>query len=706
MILKTLLSTFLQVRAFAEPDWQNEKPHLYLLTNATVGELAVLQKRIQRTLRVIVHESAAASIGAGVLGGFNVQCVSGKNTQLARDLISDSINRGMPAVLIERGFSVEFLDEVMNKARVPTRVVVSGRDGLLDISQHHPVLSLQPFSSALRVYFSETIAPAEYSRERIQQWQLRLSARALDDHSALKGTLVRACLAGLKKRQTNVVMIDAGQGGKSLTGGMLIAIAWQISLELKKKRSRRIGIVLPPGIAATVANLACLMADKIPVNLNFTVGRASVESAMRTGEISDMISARQLKSKLKDFPWPEGKNLIDIGDELKSIDKIGVLQKRWTVFWSSASVLADRLGLPEKGNHEEAGLLFTSGSSGEPKGVPLSHRNILANTAQVSAVLRLSELPSLLGCLPVFHSFGFTVGLWWPLIRGPKVITYPSPLDFAKLIETIEKYEIALYVTTPTFLRSVMKKAKKEQLRSLRMAVTGAEKLPPAVKDEFEQRYGIPVCEGYGMTETTPVISVNLLENKSLFIPGRVTGSVGPLLPGVDVQVRSVTTGEPVGLNESGMLWFGGANVFRGYLNLPEKSEEVLQDGWYVSGDVGRLDPQGFLYIEGRVSRFSKIGGEMVPHGTVENQLMELLQEQLAKEVHVAVFGKSDEAKGESLVVLVDTEIDSSALRTLFQQKGLPNLWWPKKFIQVESLPALASGKLDLKACQEMVDQG
>ena len=237
------------------------------------------------------------------------------------------------------------------------------------------------------------------------------------------------------------------------------------------------------------------------------------------------------------------------------------------------------------------------------------------------------------------------------------------------------------------------------------MAVTGAEKLPPAVKAEFEEKFGIPLSEGYGMTETTPVISVNRLEDKEHFVPGSVTGSVGPLLPGVDVRVKSVETGETLGLNESGMLWFGGANVFRGYLNNPQKNAEVLQDGWYVSGDVGRLDLNGFLYIEGRVSRFSKIGGEMVPHGTVENQLIELVREQKGHEVHVAIFGKADEAKGESLVALVDTEIDTTALRTLFQEKGLPNLYWPKKFIQVESLPALASGKLDLKACQEVVDQ-
>ncbi len=703
MLLKTFLSPWIQSRAFGEPDWEQGKKHLYTLPHATYGDLLALQKLNPQRFLILCHESAAASIACGPLGGLRVECIPEGDTQAARDWISDSLNREVPVVLIEHGFSVEYLNEVLIKTRAPLRVIVSGRDGELDLSPYYQVLALKPFAKSVRFYFADLIPPADYSREKVQEAQLRLSARALDEHPALKGTLARACIQGLKKRQFQEIIIDAGQGGKSLKAGMLLAIAWQVSREFKSIRDQRIGIVLPPGIAATVANLACLLAGKIPVNLNFTVGRASVESAMKTGQIRQIITARQLQGRLKEFPWPE--QVIDIAEILKSIDKLGVLQKRWAILWSSAATLANTMDLPTQGNHEEAGLLFTSGSSGEPKGVPLSHRNILSNTAQITAALRLEDLPTLLGCLPVFHSFGFTVGLWWPLINGPKVVTYPSPLDFGKLLDAIEKYQIALYVTTPTFLRSVMKKAKKSQLRSLRMAVTGAEKLPPAVKDEFEEKFGIPVCEGYGMTETTPVVSVNRLENRKHFVRGRLTGSVGPLLPGVDVRVKSVETGEPLGLNESGMLWFGGANVFRGYLGLPDKNAEVLQDGWYVSGDVGRLDANGFLYIEGRVSRFSKIGGEMVPHGSVENQLTELLQEQLGKEVHVAVFGKADEAKGESLVALVDSEIDSTALRGLFQKKGLPNLYWPKKFIQVESLPALASGKLDLKACQELVDQ-
>ncbi|MEM1157572.1 MAG: AMP-binding protein [Verrucomicrobiota bacterium] len=703
MILKKLLSPFIQSRAFAEPEWKEGQKQLYLIQHASYGDLLALDQLFPKPFLVVCHESAAASVACGPLGGLRVECIPSDGVQSARDWISDSLHREVPVVLVEHGFSVEALDEIMIKARVPMRVMVSSYDDKLDLSKYHALFSLKPFARSVRFYFSDVITAAEYSRKSVQQWQLRLMSRALDDHPALKGTLPRACIEGLKRRQFKEIIVDAAQDGKVLKGGMLLAVAWQVSVDLKRIREQRVGIVLPPGIAAAIANLACLLAGKIPVNLNFTVGRASVESAMRTGEIQQIISASQLKSRLKDFPWPE--QMIDIADVLKSMDKIGVLQKRWTILWSSASALADTMGLPQRGDHEEAGLLFTSGSSGEPKGVPLSHRNILANTAQISAALRLEDFPTLLGCLPVFHSFGFTVGLWWPLISGPKVVTYPSPLDFAKLLDAIETYEIALYVTTPTFLRSVMKKAKKSQLRGLRMAVTGAEKLPPAVKDEFEEKFGIPVCEGYGMTETTPVISVNRLENKASFVPGRVTGSVGPLLPGVDVRVKSVETGQALDLNESGMLWFGGANVFRGYLNNPEKNAEVLQDGWYVSGDVGRLDSNGFLHIEGRVSRFSKIGGEMVPHGTVENQLTELLQQQLGQEVHVAIFGKADEAKGESLVALVDTEIDTNALRTLFQQKGLPNLYWPKKFIQVESLPALASGKLDLKACQEVVDK-
>ena len=217
---------------------------------------------------------------------------------------------------------------------------------------------------------------------------------------------------------------------------------------------------------------------------------------------------KALVDKVEDFPWPEKR--IDIADLIKSLAKSDL--KRWGVIalLLPTSLLARWIGLPRWGDREEAAILFTSGSAGEPKGVVLTHRNILANTAQIGAVLGRIKLDSILGSLPIFHSFGFTVMFWWPMLGGPRVVTYPSPLETAKLIETIERHRLELLVTTPTFLRGFLRKAKPEQLRSLKMVVTGAEKLPPDLTRDFEARFGIQVSEGYGMTEASPVVAVNL----------------------------------------------------------------------------------------------------------------------------------------------------------------------------------------------------
>ncbi|MEM6820785.1 MAG: AMP-binding protein [Verrucomicrobiota bacterium] len=690
------------VRAFGEPEWNSEDPHLLIVRNATASEALALQKLSENPFFFLMRRSSGKGERIARLLGLKVRSLQANATVQARELIVDQITRGNSVVLIQRGFEPEFVEEVLAKSRVPVRIIEIGRDDRVDLSLDYLILNHWPFYRKLRLYFSEKIAATECNFESVQVKQLELNQRAVEDHESLRGTLARACVQGLKKWQFRELFVDAGQGGKSLTGGMLLAVAWQVSEQIKMLPDKRIGVVLPPGIAAAIVNLACILAGKIPVNLNFTIGRAAVESAMETGEVKKVISAQQLQNRLKEFPWPE--KIIDISVVLKNLDKISVLQKRLAVFFKSAKALSDQLELPLKGDHEEAGILFTSGSSGQPKGVPLSHRNILANAAQIEAVIPKEDVTSLLGCLPVFHSFGFTVTLWWPLIYGTKVITTPSPLEFTKIIQVIDTYKPSMYVTTPTFLRSVMKKAKKEQLEELTMVVTGAEKLPPALKEEFEEKFGIPVCEGYGMTEGTPVVAVNRIEHKRRFVPGRLVGSVGPLLPGLSVQVREPGTGARLSLRQSGMLWYSGPNIFRGYVGLPEKNAEILKQGWYVSGDVGRLDAQGFLYIEGRVSRFSKIAGEMVPHGTVENELMELLQKQPGEEVHVAIFGQADTAKGEALVALIDGEVDEKALRSAFQGKGLPNLWWPKRFVILDALPTLASGKLDLKSCQDIVD--
>jgi len=304
----------------------------------------------------------------------------------------------------------------------------------------------------------------------------------------------------------------------------------------------------------------------------------------------------------------------------------------------------------------------------------------------------------LLGCLPLFHSFGFTVTLWWPLTGGPRVVTYPSPLDPHALGEVISGHGVELLVTTPTFLRALMRRAGREKLEGLRMVVTGAEKLPPSLRDEFAEKIGVKVFEGYGMTEASPVVSVN--------VPGgERAGSVGKPVGGMEVRTVDEISWQVLPSGQAGILEFKGPNIFPGYLGRADLTEKVLKGGWYHSADYGRLDGDGFLFIEGRRARFSKVGGEMVPHGVVEEELAKWCKQKghgTEGALEVMVTTVEDERKGESLVVLHVVDLDPVEAERALREAGLPNLWIPKKFRRVEKIPLLASGKLDLAAARKM----
>jgi acyl-[acyl-carrier-protein]-phospholipid O-acyltransferase/long-chain-fatty-acid--[acyl-carrier-protein] ligase len=556
------------------------------------------------------------------------------------------------------------------------------------------------------IYFGAPMTGDEATAETVRRRMLDMSETAFQSRPELRSHLGVECIRGLRKQFLQPVITDA-YAGRSLKGGELLAAGIVFAQWLKANvPEKRVGVVLPPGLGATVANLGLVLADKVPVNLNFTAGRAANESAIARAKIERLITAPAMMEQVKDFPWIA--NRIDLAATLKSFPP--KLLKRWGLLAlvTPTAVLARWLGLPRQGDRTEAALLFTSGSAGEPKGVVLTHRNIIANIAQIGAILAQVDLRSLLGCLPVFHSFGFTVTLWWPLLGGPHVITYPSPLDTPKLAEIVGKYRAELLISTPTFLRSWLRKARPEQVKPLKMVVTGAEKLPVDLIADFEAKFGIKICEGFGMTEASPVVACNLpdappsRENPDGIL-GRRVGSVGRMVPGLAVRIRDAETGEPKSLFEPGMLWLRGANVFESYLDDKQRTADVLQNGWYKTGDIARLDEDGFLFIEGRLSRFSKIAGEMVPHLTVEQRIKEAYPQSAEDESHGAiVLGVPDDRKGEALVLLTTFAIDPMDLRKRLAAAGLPPLWVPKLIKQVGALPTLATGKLDLRAAQQL----
>ena len=536
---------------------------------------------------------------------------------------------------------------------------------------------------------------------------LKLGEFCFSRRPSLDRHLAEPCVRGLKRRPFATAVID-GLDHSALSRSKLLGAAVALSRYLRKEFSdERIAIVLPASKGSMVANLAVTLADKVPVDLNFTIGRAANESCCKRANLRVAISATQFMERLKDFPWPE---------RVLKLDELMPRMKRQIIFWWVMSILVPArlllriLKIPKEGGHREAVLLFTSGSTGEPKGAVMSHRNVVGNVSQFRQLLDATKDDAILASLPFFHTFGSTVTLWYPLIEGVRIVTYPNPLEAVKNAALIERYKLTLLLATPTFLRGYLRKVEPDKLRSLRLVITGAEKLPLDLAKNFEQRFKQRVFEGYGLTETSPVVSVNLPEPQPTkpgeqAQPSSRLGSVGKMAPGIAAEIRQPETDGKLSLHETGMLWLRGVNIFEGYLHDPERAADVLQDGWLKTGDLGRFDEDGFLYIEGRLSRFSKIGGEMVPHEAIESRIVDLLGLSGRDERPFAIMGVQDEAKGEALVLLSAVDVDLAELRSKLHDAGVPNLWIPKQVQRVESIPVLASGKLDLKKCKEVAQQ-
>ena len=615
------------------------------------------------------------------------------------------ISRTGQLMEIQRGFEV-----MARQANVP--VIAAAIDGLWGsvfsfAGNKYLWKSPRLLPTHAFIAFGTATPPDRVSPAWARRELLDLGCRAFEERPVLKRHLGRECIRALAKHPGRVQVIDRTFGRRAVTCGQLYAAAAALSRRIRATvPERRVGVVLPPGAGAFIANLAILAAGKIPVNLNFTTARAGIEASLKLGGIAAVLSADAVRAKLPNFPWPE--RTLDLKAEIEACGGKRALLPWLIAAWVLPNqVCADLLGLPRRGDREEAGLLFTSGSSGEPKGVVLSHRNILANCAQISSLSILPETCSLLGCLPVFHSFGFTATLWYPLLRGCQVVTVPSPLDTRKIIEAIRDEKATVLLGAPTFIRPVLKKALPGELRSLDLVVTGAEKLPDDLARTFRETFHIEIMQGYGLTETTPAANINqphppVVVSTNEPQLGNRPGAVGRMMPGMTARVVDPETWQELPMSETGMVLFRGANVFEGYLDDPEKTKGAFRDGWFVTGDLGRFDEDGFLFIEGRLSRFSKIGGEMVPHGTVENKISELFDLDQTAGYVVVVIGVPDASKGEALVLLTTLDFTSDVIREKLLASGMPGLWVPKLIRRVEKIPVLGTGKLDLKGCREL----
>ena len=513
--------------------------------------------------------------------------------------------------------------------------------------------------------------------------------------------LANEIFVGLSKKPGFPALVDYGLPSPvRINRGTLLIMALRLARDIKREiKEDRVGVVLPPGLAGVLTNLALFFAGKVPVNLNFTLGSDAVNHSMKAAEIRTVLTTKSLTRKFPNFPWPD--ELVDIGERLKEYrkEKLSLFrQLSWLRFFPRS--FAKSHEVPREGGDKEALLLFTSGSSGAPKGVGLSHRNLLSNCHQISQVGLFAQDAKILANLPLFHSFGFTITTLYPLLEGIEIVSAPSPLDLSSSLRAIREERVDVLMGTPTFLRGYLRKAKNSDLDSVKFVVAGAERTPPPFREKWEKEVDCKYLEGYGLTETSPVLSLNLPAG------GSREKSVGRLLPGIECKIIHPETSDDLPDGETGILCFRGANVFLGYLNQPEKTREVLtDDGWFMTGDLGRIDDEGFLFIEGRLSRFSKIGGEMVPHGTVEDAVTKALGFSDEADPVCVVVGMEDEAKGERLILLHVVDCDTEKLRKDLVGAGLPNLWIPREVCKIKEIPFLPTGKLDLREIKKLAER-
>ncbi|HET9802140.1 MAG TPA: AMP-binding protein, partial [Candidatus Acidoferrum sp.] len=545
-----------------------------------------------------------------------------------------------------------------------------------------------------------TPMPSTTSPFEVRKAVQRLQTEAFADRRARMHTLHRSLIRTAHRHPFLFAMGDKRRPRMKWGGVLLSSIFLARRLRRVWDGQQMVGILLPPSIPGALVNYAAMLAGKIPVNLNYTLSDEALASCIAQCNIQTVITTKLLLEKIP-LHVPGKTTLIE-----EAAAHSGFGERLAALFlWFLPGALMER-AITGKATplDDTATIIFSSGSTGEPKGVVLSHYNVAANIEQAGQTFMFDKDDRILGVLPFFHSFGFTVTLWLPAVYGAGVAFHPSPIDLAAIGELVRDYDVTFLLSTPTFLEKYARRCSPEDFGSLKNVVVGAEKLPERLAQAFEDRFGLRPLEGYGCTECSPIVAVNTRDFRAAGFHqvGAKRGRIGHPLPGVSVKIVDPETRTELPPDTPGLLLVKGPNVMQGYLNNPQKTAEVLQDGWYVTGDIAAEDEDGFLTITDRLSRFSKIGGEMVPHIKVEEGLHEAIG---IAEQRLVVTSVPDGKKGERLIVLHTLDADqlSAAIEKL-PTMGLPNLWLPRtnQFYFIEELPLLGTGKLDLRRVKQL----
>ena len=612
-----------------------------------------------------------------------------------------------------REFRGGFERIVKNSGYPVIPVYIGGAWGSILSYAHGRLLSRPPALSPYRVsiIFGAPM-PATSTALEVRQAVMQLSCDWFESRKPDRCPLGEQFVRSAKRNWGRQAIADTS--GKTLTYGHTLAGALALAGKLERmfaspsgqrrqsSKAEYVGVLLPPSVGGVLTNIALSLMGRVPVNLNYTASEASFRSAVEQCGITTVITSRAFLERLPSLPRLDG--MIPLEDILPAISSTNRL-----LALVRGRLLPSRLLCSREGFNADqvATVIFSSGSTGEPKGVMLTHHNITSNIEALRMVFRVTLNDNVCSALPFFHSLGFTATLWFPLTSGFSAAYHSNPMDGEKIAQVVREHGSTILLATPTFLLAYLRRAGKEDFATLRLVVTGAEKLKSKLADSFQEKFGVRPLEGYGATELSPVITLSLpdVEVDGVRQYGSKEGSVGHPIPGVAIRVVEPDSGAILKPGQPGLLLVRGPNVMLGYLGRNDKTAEVVRDGWYVTGDIGVMDDDGFVRITDRLSRFSKIGGEMVPHGVVEDDL----HGRIGKSQVLAVTAVPDEKKGERLVVIYTKgATDAETLQRHMSESALPNLWKPGRdfYIGVECLPILGSGKLDLKKLKEIALAG
>jgi acyl-[acyl-carrier-protein]-phospholipid O-acyltransferase / long-chain-fatty-acid--[acyl-carrier-protein] ligase len=467
------------------------------------------------------------------------------------------------------------------------------------------------------------------------------------------------------------------------------AMAERWSSVLSNDGARRVGVLLPNVNAVPMTLLSLWAVDKVPAILNFSSGVPTMLACAQLAEIKQVITSRLFleRAKLNVQPMMDaGLKFIYLEDVRAGISRVQQLSALAQVILHPRSVVG-----PQK-KDSPAVILFTSGSEGPPKGVELTHGNLLANIGQIVAVNDFVDCDRVFNALPLFHSFGL-MGLLLPLVRGMYVFLYPSPLHYRVIPTVLYDLDCTIFFGTNTFLNGYARKANPYDFRTLRVLISGAEKLQEPTANAWARQFGSRVLEGYGATECGPVLTLNTWLHPRY-------GSAGRFLPGISFKFEAVD-----GVAEGGRLWVRGPNIMRGYLNAEPNAKFQAQGGWYDTGDIAKVDEDGFLLILGRLKRFAKVSGEMVSLTAVEEALAGAFP-QFGLRFQAAILARPDADRGEALIAVSnESKLQLDQIRAAIKAKGLSNLCVPREVKYVRDIPKLGTGKIDHRALQKMIPE-